>query len=296
MRLIFCSVLLSSVLFLSGAAAAQEQDKGAQSPDIVVTGDRIREQHVREFIGALTRAPEGSIPRLIDAVCPAASGLPAPYKEAVAKRLREVAAAAGLKLAGRGCAPNLFVIVTPNKRAFIELLAEKRPESFGMMTAQEVRRLARSPGPAAAWQTEGPVDSSGVPYRYDEQKGQYVHETTDASSRLTNIGHQGFDTAALVVEAGALEGLTATQLADYAAMRLLAKVDPAKLPAKSPPTILTALTTPMGSAVPLSMTKWDLSFLRGLYATPANLLSSAQRSRIATEVLGKPKKAARQGR
>ena len=43
---------------------------------------------------------------------------------------------------------------------------------------------------------------------------------------------------------------------------------------------VTALDTPMGSAVPLTLTRWDLGFLRGLYAAPANLTAASDRSAI----------------
>jgi len=248
---------------------------------------------VRDFVKALTPAPSGSIPRFIDAVCPTVSGLVPAQKEAVTARLRAVAASAGIPVGPLGCTPNMFVIATPDKRAFIELLSKRRAYSFGLMTAREIRRLARSPGPAAAWQLEGPVDSNGIPLPFDEDIGAYVNPTTDAASRITTLGGRGFDAAALVVETGALSGLTTVQLADYASMRLLAKLDPARLPTGAPSTILTALTTPMGSLVSNTMTTWDLGLLRGLYASSKDLKPSQQRSQIAGRVVrdlagGKP--------
>jgi len=153
------------------------------------------------------------------------------------------------------------------------------------MSAREIARLARTPGPAAAWQLEGPVNASGVPLRFDEATGAYVNSTTEAASRITIPARRGFDAAALVVEVKALDGIRPIQLADYAAMRLFAKLDPARLPQRAPTTILTVLTTPMGSPVPIAMSKWDLGFLRGLYAATPNLNPSSQRSQIAGQVI-----------
>jgi hypothetical protein len=93
-----------------------------------------------------------------------------------------------------------------------------------------------------------------------------------------------FEAAALIVEQGALDGLSTTQLADYAAMRLFAKTDPQRLAGSSAPTIMGILDAPMGSAVPLTLTDWDLSFLRGLYASPNNLYAGAQRSTITRQI------------
>jgi hypothetical protein len=74
-------------------------------------------------------------------------------------------------------------------------------------------------------------------------------------------------------------------LADYAAMRLFARLNPAKLPAPSPPTILSVLEAPMGSEVPITMTEWDVGLLRGLYASSSNLRASGQRSQISQQVI-----------
>ena len=282
MRNMARSAALSVALFLAYPAigSAQEADESSD-PEIVVTGTRDRAEQVRDFVGVLTPAPGGTIPRFtVDSVCPAVSGLVPAQKEAVTTRLRAVIGAVGIPLGARGCVPNIFLIATPDKRAFIELLGKKRPYSFGAMTAREIRRLARSPGPTAAWQLEGPVDSSGVPIRFDENPGVFVNRTTDASSRITTVGRRGFDAAALVVETGALSGLTTVQLADYAAMRLLVKMDPARLPAGAPTTILTALTTPMGSPVANTLTRWDLGLLRGLYGSSLALNPAQQRSQI----------------
>lgn len=279
------SCLIAAALAAAGPVFAQSASPTEEGgKEIVVTGTREREQQVSDFVRALTPARSGSIPRFIDAVCPTVTGLAPTQRDLVVTRLRKVASGAGLPVAPRDCVPNVFVIVTNDKRAFIELLAAKRPYSFGMMTARQIQRLARTPGPAAAWQLEGPVSSSGVPLQWDSALNTYVNRTTEGASRLRSTSGTGFDAAALVVEQRALDGLTATQLADYAAMRLLAKLDPAQLPAQPPATILTALTAPVGSPVALTVTKWDLGFLRGLYASSINVSPTSRRSQILDQV------------
>lgn len=205
------------------AAHAQEVPPAPPSEEIVVTGTRDRDEQVRDFVTALTPAPQGTISRFIDEVCPQAVGLAPAQNERVAVRLRKIAGAASLKVASAGCVPNSFVIVTRDKRSFINALAARQPDAFAMMSAREVRRLARSPGPAAAWQLEGPVDANGIPLRWDEQLGAYGNRSSNKASRIRAHGGRGFDASVVVVESGALNGLTATQLADYAAMRLFAK-------------------------------------------------------------------------
>jgi hypothetical protein len=36
----------------------------------------------------------------------------------------------------------------------------------------------------------------------------------------------------------------------------------------------------MGTEVPITMTPWDLAFLKSLYAAPANISGAAQRTQI----------------
>jgi hypothetical protein len=284
MKLTARAVMIATFALLASPAAGQQQP---QQPDetaseIVVTGARVREEQVREFVSILTPPRGSTIPRFIDQVCPVTVGVAPAQKEAVNARLRHVAAAIGLRVAGRNCLPNAFVIVVGDKRAFIELLARERRHSFGSMSGAEIGRLARSPGPAAAWQLSGPVDADGVPL---PSAGEvYVNRTTLPSSRLRSASPQAFDASALVVESAALVGLTTTQVADYAAMRLFAKLDPARLPAASPPTILTALEAPMGSAVPITLTDWDVGLLRGLYASSTDLDANGQQSQIVRRV------------
>ncbi len=274
------------VMLFASSAAAQERKPAPPPPsEIVVTGTLDREEQVKDFVGALTPARGGSIPFFIDTACPKVTGLGPAQKAAVVARLRVVAQTAGIPLGGANCVPNLFVIVTPDKRAFIELLARKQPDSFGSMSPREIGRLARTAGPAVAWQLEGPVTLSGTPLRFDEAIGAYVNPTSEPASRLNANGRRGFDAAALVVETGSLDGITLIQLADYAAMRLFAKLDPSRLPDRAPTTILTVLTTPMGSSVPITLSNWDLGFLRGLYTVTPGLAPSSHRSQIAGKVM-----------
>jgi len=128
------------------------------------------------------------------------------------------------------------------------------------------------------------VDARGKPLPQGDIE-PFVNRTTVQSSRITAADRPVFDAAALVVEQRALDGLSTTQLADYAAMRLFAKTEPQRLAASEAPTILKILDAPMGTEIPLTLTDWDLSFLRGLYASPANLYAGSQRSSITKQIM-----------
>jgi hypothetical protein len=263
------------------AAAAQDPPQPADNSEILVSGIREMEREIEDFVGALTEAPvRGQLSRFeTRAVCPLAVGISAADKQAVASRMRRVAEAAGIWVGGATCIPNVVVIVTSDKRAFIEALARRYPYYFGDMPDREVRALANGPGRAAAWQVPGPpLDADGA--EMSDTNDVYVNRTSRRGSRITAGARPHFAAAVVVVERGALVGLTTTQLADYAAMRAFARTDPSRLAESAAPTILKILDAPMGSEVPITMTQWDLGFLRGLYASPENLYAPSQRSAI----------------
>jgi hypothetical protein len=287
MHLLTRAACAMTALLLALPAHGQDAPPPPEAEEeIVVTGRQLDEQ-VHDFVGALTpsRGAGSTISRFEEAVCPAVRGFTPAQNETVTARLRAVAAAAGVQVERPGCVPDSLLIVTADKDKFIRTLASRRPETFGDLTPVQIRELARSPGPAAAWQLKGMVNSDGQPILLDGTTGVYLNRTTQAASRGRPEGRWVFEGSALVVERSALVGLTTTQIADYAAMRLFARTDPTRVAGKAP-TILTILEAPMGSEIPITLTQWDLAFLRGLYASPENRLAGAQRSAIAQEMRG----------
>lgn len=268
----------------AAAAPGQPAATPPQSDqDVVVTGTLEREQAIRDFVGALTRSAPltGQIARFEDALCPAVYGLNGQARETVRNRMRQVAAYVGLRVAGADCRPNLLLMVTRDKRAFLGELADRHPEFFDE-EEYSPRRVIAQPGPVSAWQATVSLSADGQPLSV--QGGFGVNRTTRSQSRVAAATRPVFTASAVVVEAGALTGLSTIQLADYAVMRGLARTDPHRLPADAPPSILTAIEAPMGSAVPVTITRWDLGFLRGLYASQANLRAPQQRGDIQRQV------------
>jgi hypothetical protein len=295
-RFLRCA-LLGAALVLSAPALAQTVPQAPEGPDIVVTGQKDVERQIRDFVGALTRTLDEQLTRFQSEACPAAIGLPPAARDALVARMRVVAEAAGIGAGKPGCLPNVLVMVTHDKRSFMETLNRKYPDFFGTLSFVAINRLIRSPGPAAAWQLKGPpISARGVELAKDGDANYSINFTTEMASRLTTSAHSQFQSAVLVVEAKALEGLTTMQLADYAAMRTYAQTDPARLPPSSPPTILKVLDAAPDSQVPLSLTQWDLSFLRALYASSGNLYAYGQRSEMRGRIekeLKRPEKARR---
>jgi hypothetical protein len=110
--------------------------------------------------------------------------------------------------------------------------------------------------------------------------GVEVQRIFGSATRITPMARQEFSGAVVVVQADAIAGLTTTQLADYAAMRAFVRTDPSKLTASAANSILNVVTTPMGAPVPLTLTAWDMSFLKAYYASRLNNFAANQRSEM----------------
>lgn len=271
------AVGLALALQTAPPAAPQRGDQ----QDIVVQGVRDPDKQIGEFVDALTRTPlQGQLSRFHLGVCPVVVGLDPAMSAAMAERMRRVATAAGMQVAPAGCKPNALVLIARDKRELIERLHKTYPDYFAGIERRALRRLTAQPGPAAAWHVEGLLNRDGMEVARDRLSGQYVNEVTDSPSRIATTTRPHFVASVLVIELRALQGLTATQVADYAAMRTFARVDPAQLKTSSAPTILTVLDAPMDSAVPVTLTQWDLAFLGGLYRSNADRSAIQQRGQI----------------
>jgi hypothetical protein len=268
-----------------------------ESPEIIVEGLRDRDKEVHEFVDALTPAPVGGqISRYERPVCPAATGLPQDQNQQVADRMRQVAREAQIRLAKVKCQPNVIVVVVDGKDAFIAALKKKYPVFFATPIGRDIV-IPKGSESATAWHIEGLLDSNGNEASIQlemtmkvvggngmvtfvtERRKNYRSEDPDGS-RIKPMAQPHFISGLLIVERSALAGLTTTQLADYASMRLFGRTDPRRLSQSRVPSILTAIDTPMGSAVPLTLTNWDMAFLKSLYAMRSLRFATGQRAAI----------------
>jgi hypothetical protein len=175
------------------------------------------------------------------------------------------------------------VIVTADKRALLTQLAERRPQYFpGTWSVGRLGAFKRDGAPVAAWQIEGMRWAEGRSASQNAASNILggSPKLTEPASRLKPLGRGDFAAGVVVIQAEAIAGLTTTQIADYAAMRALVRTDPGKLRTGGPATILTAIDAPMGTAVPLTLTKSDLRFLKAFYASGNTSYAEHQRSQM----------------
>lgn len=277
-KLLLSFLLAIGAIVPGHAQQVQAPKENPSSDTIVVQGIRDPRKEIGRFVDALTDASiVGQLSRFDWAVCPAAVGLGDARSAAIAQRMLQVAKAAAIPVAKPGCKPNVLLIVTRDKSELIGELQRKYPAYFKGVNSTEVRRMMGDPSPAAAWHVEGRLDADGIEVQRDLTTGQTIVERNDGPSRLSTASRPHFIASVVVVELDSLAGLTETQLADYSAMRAFARTDPRRLGKSNAPTILSALEAPMDSPVPLTLTEWDLAFLKSLYASDANRMASGQR-------------------
>ena len=139
-------------LALQSASAAPAEPPS----EIVVQGTRVGKEQIRDFVKAVTNVPfEGQVGRFDAAACPSSVGLTPAQNTAVAERMRKVATAAGIRLAPAQCTPNVFVVVTRDKRAAIDAIDRQFPGYFGDMSSKDVNELASSPARGGGLASEG---------------------------------------------------------------------------------------------------------------------------------------------
>jgi len=284
----------AAICVLLSATAAAPQAGSTLTPDkseIVVQGTRQRDEQIRQFVKDLTPAPiRGQLGRFEQPVCPGVLGLSERQNREVADRMRVVAQAAVIPTGKAGCQPNALVIVTSDKSELIRRLAQEQSGFFPVEWGEsDIRSLEADPAPVATWHLELIADSDGRPIAQAAIRGdkptdlvRYVRmqRTTAPASRLTPLAHPVFWGSVIIIQTSALAGLTPTQLADYAAMRSLVRTDPKRLHPSGAGSILSVVDAPMGASVPVTLTAWDLSFLKSFYASSANAYAEYQRAQM----------------
>jgi len=279
------AAFLLAAVAAAPSMAAQPAPAPAPEPDrpaIVVEGRRDQARAVREFLNALPFAgPAEHIARFERAACPAVLGLRADHNAQVVERMRRVAREAGIPLGKPQCAPNVLVLVTADKAALLDEIARRHPYLVASLTRGEVKALQKSPAPDALWHLRESIGVDGRLLTPDAVAGVVINRTTERPSRLRDFAHPTLAGAVLILEMRALTGLTPTQVADYALMRAFTGIDPARIPPDNPGSILKLLETPVGGEVPITLTRWDMAFIRSFYGSDVDRFAPGQRGEIA---------------
>lgn len=286
--------LVSGLALVPSPVIATLTDPRSSDEDIVVTGNKTTKDAIADFIQTTIATPkggkyQGQYARFSGAVCPKVVGLSEDNRKQVEQRMRGVAMAADMKVAGEGCAPNVYVMVVADGNEAISMLRKKRSRIFGAMPHYEKAQIANSGGPAYAWKRiqAGSADTGALQNSDDTDtlpsdnmaKTDVPVMYSNVKSRIKRPTKQVMTHSFLLLEKDALVDLTTVQIADYAAMRSYIDTKQGQA-SKAPAYSIMALfdsAQPDGKR-PVSASEVDLVLLSSLYHSPADVSASMQSS------------------
>lgn len=266
------------------AASAPPPEAEANTPaPIVVTGTRLTPEEARkraiEFIRG-TGVANGQIPaaRWADPVCPRVIGLRPDQAWAVETKMRAVARAAGIKVAGERCETNITVSFTADADALVSDVARQSPGRLSEVPAGARTALLKGLAPIRWWYSTdtrsrhgarrqtAPAPWTGIDGA--EGGGSALPGSIPSiqqynSSLLSTQVHRVLVSASVVVDADSASAMPLDALASYAAFVAFAEI---RYPEFAPAGSILGLFN--GDSAARELTEQDLAFLRALYRLP----------------------------
>lgn len=280
-HLIILPVLLAG---LAMPVLAGEAPVGKEIVGIVVTGRRPAElrRFMSDFIVEIgVPASRGrGYARWRDPLCVAIYNLPnQPVAQYIVDRISHVALEAGLKNGRAGCDPNQKIIFSPDAKELASSMVESNPLMFLPWGKTEgttrgpaaLEQFKTSDAPVRWWQITMPVDEIGYPAIYLPDFGTPLVRAT--ASRIKSTVSDAIWGSLIIVDAGKLEGVEWSQLADYLAMVTLAQINPNGRPAETN-SILSLFSA---TKAPGGLTDLDMIYLRSLYEMDTMMQPYTQR-------------------
>jgi hypothetical protein len=276
---------LAALLAPLPAAADNTAETAPAEPggEIIVEGQT--EKQVREFLWqAITPVSGRKVARRDEPVCFAFDNIDASLESALRARIAENLAAIGSELAPPGCKPNATVAFPRSASAFVGWLKDEQPQVFKSLYGAELKRFVRTPRVSYTWhflpekadQIERQRNNSVAFFRADQNSGGLAGQITTPA-----ISH-----SFTVIEAGAIDGLTINQLADYITVQALVMLEP-EMRAAVPASSILSLFGEKGAnpQAPEEMSQVDRVLLGVLYRQGrASFTPAAIRAEVAREL------------
>jgi len=205
----------------------------ASTGEIIVQG--TTEKEIRNFVWrTITPVSGRKIAVRESPVCFGFDNIDAALEAQLRQRIAENLATIGRELGGAGCEVNAAVAFPSNAHAFMGWLNDKRPGVFGSMYRPEQRRHVRPrrvaynwhflPGISAQREFQSAGGTLGDIW-FQNLMGPPIFDP--GYSRLSRqLGTELISHSFTVIEAGAIEGVTPVQLADYLTMHALVMFEP----------------------------------------------------------------------
>ncbi|MXO76067.1 hypothetical protein GRI40_12660 [Altererythrobacter aerius] len=265
----------------AGADDTASDDAAAEAGDpIVVSGIAQQEERLEDFATQLSEADPTSPIALYEPgqYCPGVVGLSPVWNQEIARRMREVAQATGIKPAQGACRTSALVLFGNNRRELLRQFQAMHPEYFTELTGERIDFQGRE-APVMAWKLLARLDRDGKPIQVNGD-GIQVVEVNSGMSRTAAATRPIIAMSVVLIDRSAIRGLNTRQIADYALMRSVTDTDPARVKASVAPTILKVVDAPEGSETPLSLTSWDFAYVKSRYAVNRWSLGPSQMASI----------------
>lgn len=273
-RLQFCFML--ACIFLAAPAMAQQ-----------ASGDGVA-----DFVdshSAITRL--GKVARWEDGVCPNVTGLPPNFAKFIAKRVRDVATAAGAPVdAGETCKANVEIVFTTKPQALLDTIRAKDPVMLGYYdSTDQADRMAKVNHVIQSWHATQTVDLRGntVIDSRNAMNGTNAMGSRAQNSTGSRLGdglHSTYYRAIVVANPDRLGDYEIGTLADHVAFVALAQ--PAAADACTAlPSILDMTNAECRKDQPVKgLTAADTGYLSGLYKIDPGATLRTQKDGIAFRI------------
>lgn len=268
-----------ALLALIGAPATAQQS----NPEIIVEGPaKVSLSDARQYVTQVTDTRQGQVARFHRPVCPVVVGLPDDANRKISARIRNTARSVGAEVAPEQCETNFVVMVTDDSSASFAELRRTRDSWFEDMPPAEIDALAAEKGPVRSWAVISLRNEDGERLEDPKQRIEPRSMRVKSASALRRVTRLDIEGSVVLIDSSAANGKSIAQLADYAAMRGLART---RHPGNSSlPTILTLFEETGGGLAP-ALTLPDKNYLQRLYRLSGTESLSTARSRLSQSLV-----------
>lgn len=281
---------LTMVLIAAAMLAPAKAQTVPAPDDIVVTGNKEADRKAAEaYVSSIAVRSESQLARFHQPVCPLVIGMPKPYSTMIEKRVAADAAAAGVDVAKKvRCDANLIIVIAEDGAALVKDIRIHYPGWLAGLSPRDIDTLTVA-GPARAWSVTSLRNEDGQGMRNqpdapagDGLAGKPVLRVMTASI-LRQPTRQDMEASFVMIDKAATMGLTLRQIADYAAMRGLARTRPPVAGGDGLTTILTIFDPSVPSRA-RELTNADTAYLRALYRGDGTAAAVNEKNGIARRI------------
>ncbi len=284
-------------LFAAIALLAAMPAAGADPDTIVVTGipathDEARKRAL-EFVRRTGVAELRPIARWIAPVCPHIVGLDDSVAAIVENRVREVAAAAGARVAPAGCDTNIAIVFTSNGGGLTRAMLRKSPTQLNELSPSARKRTAHGDDAIRWWystriQSRDHASASTAPLPWavghSEGGGPVINGAGPTlshygSSLVSTQAVRALTAATVVIDVEKANGTPLDAVASFAAMVAMAEMD-----SDPPPPGNSILALFDGEDDRRALSREDQALLRAIYSLPPDREAHQHRRQLVTAI------------